>query len=239
MEVESTFPTEMCYLSEKMVGKQNNHEQPSPKSSNNGTVAPKAEPEEDEDSAADRLPSGEERYADAGEEPTSMDEKPSNGGSSEHGELEEDGRRKNEDMRQQRSAVQWINDDDEIEMLDMSLTIDPPNIFNRVNSADIIYQSRRKKCKLVGKYVMGDVLGEGSYGKVKEVLDSETLCRMAVKVRMKKDKISFLSINPGKFHDVFMLPSRFSPNENCGAFQTESKTSDERSNCCASCAIKT
>lgn len=186
MEVESTFPTEMCYLSEKMVGKQNNHEQPSPKSSNNGTVAPKAEPEEDEDSAADRLPSGEERYADAGEEPTSMDEKPSNGGSSEHGELEEDGRRKSEDIRQQRSAVQWINDDDEIEMLDMSLTIDPPNIFNRVNSADIIYQSRRKKCKLVGKYVMGDVLGEGSYGKVKEVLDSETLCRMAVKILTKR-----------------------------------------------------
>lgn len=83
----------------------------------------------------------------------------------------------------QRSAtVQWM-DDDEIERLDLSLSIDPTQIvFNRVDSADIIYQAKRKKCKLVGKYVMGDVLGEGSYGKVKEVLDSETLSRRAVKV---------------------------------------------------------
>nr|XP_008509735.1 PREDICTED: serine/threonine-protein kinase STK11-like [Equus przewalskii] len=33
---------------------------------------------------------------------------------------------------------------------------------------------------------MGDLLGEGSYGKVKEVLDSETLCRRAVKILKKK-----------------------------------------------------
>ncbi len=41
---------------------------------------------------------------------------------------------------------------------------------------------------LPGKYVMGDVLGEGSYGKVKECLDSENLCRRAVKI-MKKKKL--------------------------------------------------
>ncbi len=35
---------------------------------------------------------------------------------------------------------------------------------------------------------MGDVLGEGSYGKVKECLDSENLCRRAVKI-MKKKKL--------------------------------------------------
>lgn len=86
----------------------------------------------------------------------------------------------------QRSAtVQWM-DDDEIERLDLSL-LDPNQIgFNRVDSADIIYQAKRKKCKLVGKYVMGDVLGEGSYGKVKEVLDSETLSRRAVKILTKR-----------------------------------------------------
>ena len=33
---------------------------------------------------------------------------------------------------------------------------------------------------------MGDTLGEGSYGKVKECLDSETLCRKAVKILKKK-----------------------------------------------------
>lgn len=79
-------------------------------------------------------------------------------------------------------SVTWL-DDDEINRLDLSC-MDPGNLFfNRVDSADIIYKSKQKACKMVGKYVMGDVLGEGSYGKVKEVLDSENLCRRAVKVR--------------------------------------------------------
>ena len=80
------------------------------------------------------------------------------------------------------SGVQWL-DDEEIEQLDISLAMDhATTFFNRVDSMDIIYQEKKKKCKMVGKYVMGDVLGEGSYGKVKEVLDSETLSRRAVKV---------------------------------------------------------
>jgi hypothetical protein len=33
--------------------------------------------------------------------------------------------------------------------------------FNRVDSADIIYQNKKRNIKMVGKYVMGDVLGEG------------------------------------------------------------------------------
>uniref|UniRef100_A0A182N4L3 Serine/threonine-protein kinase STK11 n=1 Tax=Anopheles dirus TaxID=7168 RepID=A0A182N4L3_9DIPT len=86
------------------------------------------------------------------------------------------------------SVVEWINDDDELERLDLPLVaLDPTStVFNRVDSSDIIYQEKKKKCKLVGKYVMGDVLGEGSYGKVKEVLDSETLCRRAAKILTKR-----------------------------------------------------
>ncbi|CAL1293510.1 unnamed protein product [Larinioides sclopetarius] len=63
---------------------------------------------------------------------------------------------------------------------------DGPLVFHRVNSKEIIYQTRKKKAKIIGKYVMGDILGEGSYGKVKEMLDSETLCRRAVKILKKK-----------------------------------------------------
>ena len=68
----------------------------------------------------------------------------------------------------------FINDDD------MDL-----NFFHRVDSAQIVYE-RRKRAKLVEKYLIGDLLGEGSYGKVKEVLDTETLCRRAVKILKKK-----------------------------------------------------
>ena len=60
--------------------------------------------------------------------------------------------------------------------------------IQRVHSNEIIYQHRRPRAKLVGKYLMGDMLGEGSYGKVKEVLDTETLHRRAVKI-LKKQRL--------------------------------------------------
>lgn len=79
-------------------------------------------------------------------------------------------------------SVSWMADD---EITELDLTLGTGNLFfNRVNSDEIIYQKKKTKCKMIGKYVMGDVLGEGSYGKVKELLDSETLCRRAVKVSL-------------------------------------------------------
>lgn len=83
-------------------------------------------------------------------------------------------------------SVTWL-DNDQIDELDLNLE-QTNQFFHRVDSADIIYRSKKKKCKMVGKYVMGDALGEGSYGKVKEMLDSETLCRRAVKI-LKKRKL--------------------------------------------------
>ncbi|CAK8685592.1 unnamed protein product [Clavelina lepadiformis] len=62
-----------------------------------------------------------------------------------------------------------------------------PSLFTRVDSSDIIFTSA-KKPKIYDKYLFGSTLGEGSYGKVKEVLDIHTLCRKAVKI-MKKRKL--------------------------------------------------
>ncbi|XP_002732086.2 serine/threonine-protein kinase stk11-like [Saccoglossus kowalevskii] len=73
--------------------------------------------------------------------------------------------------------IDWLNDGD----LDDNFPF-----IHRVDSSQIIYSPRKKRAKLIGKYLMGDTLGEGSYGKVKEVLDTETLCRRAVKILKKK-----------------------------------------------------
>lgn len=59
-------------------------------------------------------------------------------------------------------------------------------LIQRIDSNEIIYCPPKRKYKLVGKYVMGDKLGEGSYGKVKECLDSDTLQRRAVKIMKRK-----------------------------------------------------
>ena len=72
----------------------------------------------------------------------------------------------------------WRNNDEES-------NFDYQTFFHRVDSDQIIYEEK-KKCKMIDKYVMGDLLGEGSYGKVKEMLDSTTLCRRAVKILKKK-----------------------------------------------------
>ena len=50
------------------------------------------------------------------------------------------------------------------------------------------YRCPTKKVKFIGIYLMGGELGEGSYGKVKECLDTKTLCRRAVKI-LKKRKL--------------------------------------------------
>ncbi|KAI4460446.1 serine/threonine-protein kinase stk11 [Holotrichia oblita] len=74
----------------------------------------------------------------------------------------------------------WINDngiEDDVNIC---------NFFHRVDSDQIIYQTKKRKLKIIGKYVMGDLLGEGSYGKVKEMLDIDTLCRRAVKILKQK-----------------------------------------------------
>uniref|UniRef100_A0A1Y1JTH8 Protein kinase domain-containing protein n=1 Tax=Photinus pyralis TaxID=7054 RepID=A0A1Y1JTH8_PHOPY len=85
----------------------------------------------------------------------------------------------------QDNSVIWLNDEDFADDLE---NVNINNFFHRVDSDQIIYQTKKKRLKLVGKYVMGDLLGEGSYGKVKEMLDSETLCRHAVKI-LKKHKL--------------------------------------------------
>ncbi|XP_001605282.1 serine/threonine-protein kinase STK11 [Nasonia vitripennis] len=73
----------------------------------------------------------------------------------------------------------WTHREDDYDLDDVN------TFFHRVDSDQIIYEEK-KKCKYIGKYVMGDLLGEGSYGKVKEMLDSITLCRRAVKILKKK-----------------------------------------------------
>lgn len=57
-----------------------------------------------------------------------------------------------------------------------------------IPSDEIIFSPVRQRAKVIQRYLMGDVLGEGSYGKVKEGLDIHTLERRAIKI-MKKRKL--------------------------------------------------
>ena len=50
-----------------------------------------------------------------------------------------------------------------------------------LSAGAIIYQGK-KGYKMVRQYLMGDLLGEGAQGKVKEAVDSESLRRVAIKI---------------------------------------------------------
>jgi serine/threonine-protein kinase 11 len=58
--------------------------------------------------------------------------------------------------------------------------------IQRMESTDVMNESKNKPPKIVAQYVLGDVIGEGSYGKVREAFDSETLQRVAMKIMKKK-----------------------------------------------------
>lgn len=65
----------------------------------------------------------------------------------------------------------------------------PPTTIHiqRVSSEDELrFSSKRKRAKFVGPYLFGDVIGRGSYAKVKECLDRRNLCRRAVKIMQRR-----------------------------------------------------
>lgn len=98
-------------------------------------------------------------------------------------------------MMEPRDNVPSTTDDEEDVFKDLMLNVPsdwsgndclPTGLFNSFDPDEVVYRAEKKPCKMVGKYIMGDLLGEGSYGKVKEVLDSETLVRRAAKILKKK-----------------------------------------------------
>ncbi|KAL4658919.1 serine/threonine-protein kinase STK11-like [Arapaima gigas] len=58
--------------------------------------------------------------------------------------------------------------------------------IHSMDSAEAMDERCCRQARLGGRYLKGHLLGEGSYGKVTEMLDSEMLCRRAVKVLKKK-----------------------------------------------------
>lgn len=93
--------------------------------------------------------------------------------------------------------------DDDLDNLNIN------SFFHRVGSDQIIYAVKPRRLKMIGRYVMGDLLGEGSYGKVKELMDTDTLCRRAVKI-LKQRKLRRI---PNGEQNVQRLPSLSAPNK--------------------------
>ena len=81
-----------------------------------------------------------------------------------------------EDEEQQRHHR--LPDDGEEEDLEND-ALQMNTFFKRVDSLELV---KPKKAKVIKGYLMGELLGDGSYGKVKECLDMGSLARRAVKI---------------------------------------------------------
>ncbi|KAJ3085094.1 Serine/threonine-protein kinase stk11, partial [Quaeritorhiza haematococci] len=60
------------------------------------------------------------------------------------------------------------------------------NFIHKIDSSEIVWRNQATIVKMIGPYLLGDIIGKGSFGKVKEGLCSETLQRVAVKIINKK-----------------------------------------------------
>jgi hypothetical protein len=58
--------------------------------------------------------------------------------------------------------------------------------INRIDSTEIATKVKTKRIKTIGRFLIGDLVGKGSFGKVKEGVCTETLLRVAVKIISKK-----------------------------------------------------
>ena len=79
------------------------------------------------------------------------------------------------------------DDGEQASTLLLNLTPPTPVPIQRVSSEDELnFYLKRKRAKFVGPYLFGDVIGQGSYAKVKECLDRRNLCRRAVKIMQRR-----------------------------------------------------
>ena len=77
--------------------------------------------------------------------------------------------------------------------------------FIQYTSAEILYQPKQKVAKTVGRYLIGETLGEGSYGKVKEGFCTETLRRVAIKI-MKPSRLKKIASGEQNMrHEITLL----------------------------------
>ncbi|CAF0825874.1 unnamed protein product [Rotaria sp. Silwood1] len=79
------------------------------------------------------------------------------------------------------------DDGEQTAALLLNLTPPTPVPIQRVSSEDEFnFYLKRKRAKFIGPYLFGDVIGQGSYAKVKECLDRRNLCRRAVKIMQRR-----------------------------------------------------
>ncbi|KAJ3152062.1 Serine/threonine-protein kinase stk11 [Irineochytrium annulatum] len=60
------------------------------------------------------------------------------------------------------------------------------NFIQKIDSSEVVYTTPETIVKMIGPYLLGDQIGKGAFGKVKEGICSETLQRVAVKIINKK-----------------------------------------------------
>ncbi|UJR27438.1 hypothetical protein I4U23_008727 [Adineta vaga] len=79
------------------------------------------------------------------------------------------------------------DDGEQTSTLLLNLTPPIPVPIQRISSEDEInLYLKRKRAKFIGPYLFGDMIGQGSYAKVKECLDRRNLCRRAVKIMQRR-----------------------------------------------------
>ena len=122
------------------------------------------EDEEDDDDGIDFQTGGHSASAEDDDDDDDDDEQAEGGG-------------EEEDETGATSRHFYGEDEDELDNEGLNME----TFFKRVDSMELV-PSQHKEAKVIKGYLMGELLGDGSYGKVKECLELATLARRAVKI---------------------------------------------------------
>lgn len=91
-----------------------------------------------------------------------------------------------QEQQQEQQPVIAPKEFDYYEYLKLSQRHSSSNFIQKIDSSEIVWKTEEKTIKMIGSYLLGDQIGKGSFGKVKEGISSETLQRVAIKIINKK-----------------------------------------------------
>ncbi|KAL2911672.1 hypothetical protein HK105_208880 [Polyrhizophydium stewartii] len=93
----------------------------------------------------------------------------------------------NEELEQQEQSMpvvegQQVASNEYYEYLMLTQRHSSSNFIHKVDSTEIAWETKPLPLKMVGAYLLGEKIGKGAFGKVKEGVCSETLKRVAIKI---------------------------------------------------------
>jgi Protein kinase domain len=126
---------------------------------------------------------------------------------------------------EERSKLEYL------EYLELSQRHDSTNFIHILDSSEGLWERKAISLKVIGTFLLGDKIGKGAFGKVKEGVCTETLQRVAVKIMSKQRVKKAQNGVEGVVREIKLLRKLKHPNI-IGLVNAYAKVEDKEGNNC-------